>query len=325
MNECLCGAALDADNTTGVCAECHWWHRNAEFGGDPVPIGEIVDLRHGLSNAIALLRAVVEDQPTIVFSKTDTGRCLVVFDYNARAVALLKETVPAAMRRWNAAEKFWAVSLDWVGSLALKLRNAGFEIDGLDESNITDWFGCFSAATPTSEEGHRAYVKGMCKTCTAKPHRCGGVECEDCFRKRLTDHYRVKAALADAGLASLPQARAAAHKSKTPIEIDEYELVVVARDYTAAADHVIVARRDLSTAKPPCPICGRRPRGSAVVHVGCRKRLLDALGDRPFLRARGMAFQAGLCTVCMQREHRGDSACEHCHSLIQQIRETADD
>ena len=129
----------------GTCAECQWWQRNSELGGDPAPIGESVDHRHGLANAITLLPAtVVEDRPVITFGKEATGRYRVQFDYQAQAVDLLKATVPGSMRRWNPEGKQWEISADWTGPLAFALRNAGFDITGLDEDNITDWFGWFS-------------------------------------------------------------------------------------------------------------------------------------------------------------------------------------
>ena len=310
----------------GVCAECEWWQRNGELGGDPVPIGEVVDLRHGLANAIALLAArVIEDQPVIAFGKAADGRYRVEFDYDNRAVALLKATVPAPIRRWvkdeKRDEKYWAVSPEWTGPLASKLRNAGFEIFGLDEDNIADWFGCFSVATPANEEGHRAYRKGICTTCTTAPHRPGGVECDGCFRQRLIDQHRVIATLAGEGLAPWPEADSAigkAHTTRAPLAIDHGEIEITKRDFAAEVDIAILARRDQSVAKPPCPICGRRPAKGAVVHVGCRTRLLHALSGRPFLRTRNKAFQAGLCTVCMTRPHRppGRITCAHCAELI---------
>lgn len=310
----------------GACAECQWWQRNAELGGDPVPIGDVVDLRHGLANAIALLVArVVEGQPVIAFSKAADGRYRVQFDYDTRAVALLKATVPAPMRRWISEEKrdkkYWAISAEWTGPLASKLRNAGYEIAGLDQDTIADWFPWLSVATPTSEDGHRAYVKGMCKTCTTTPHRPGGVECEDCFTRRLTDQYHVIATLAGEGFAPWPEAEPATGKARTtraPLVIDHGEIEITKRDFAAEVDVAILARRDQSVAKPPCPICGRRPAKGAVVHVGCRTRLLHALSDRPFLRTRNEAFQAGLCTVCMTRPHRlpGRVTCAHCAELI---------
>jgi len=98
---------------------------------------------------------------------------------------------------------------------------------------------------------------------------------------------------------------------------DHGEAEIIKRDYTPAVDAAIVARRD-QTAKPPCPICGRRPAKSAVVHAGCRTRLLHALSGRPFLRTRNKAFQAGLCTVCLTRPHRppGYVTCAHCAEFI---------
>jgi hypothetical protein len=313
----------------GVCAECQWWQRNAELGGDPVPIGEIIDLRHGLANAIALLSArVVEEQPLIAFSKAADGRYRVEFDYDTRAVALLKATVPGSMRRWvvdeKNDEKYWAISPEWTGPLASKLRNAGFEIAGLDEDNIADWFSCFLVATPTSEDGHRAYVKGMCKTCTTAPHRPGGVECDGCFRQRLIDQHRVVSILADKGLAPWPEVEPATGKARTtraPLPIDRSEIEIINRDFTVEVDFAILAHRDQSVVRPPCPICGRRPAKGAVVHVGCRTRLLHACNDRPFLKARSKAFQAGLCTVCMTRPHRlpGRIACAHCAELIADV------
>lgn len=327
MTECSCGAVLNPDNTGGVCAECDWWQRNAELGGEPVPIGEVVDLRHGLANAIALLRAgVVEDQPVITFSKAASGCHRVEFDYHARAVSLLKEAVPAAMRSWIKDDKCWEISAEWTGPLMSKLRNAGFEATGLGQADIADWFGCFSTATPTTEEGHRAYLKGLCKTCAARPHRAGGTECEDCFSHRLTGQYRVKSTLAVAGLAPYPMAQpatAGGRSTRAPLEIGhgDIEDSITKQDFAAEIDVAILARRDQSVAKPTCPICGRRPSKGAVVHVGCRTRLLHALSDRPFIKSRNKAFQSGLCTVCMTRPHRppGHSKCVHCAEIIDAV------
>ncbi len=213
---CSCGAELYPDNPTDRCRECSWWQRNAELGGDPVPIGEVVDLRHGLANAIALLRAtVVDEKPVIVLTRSDTGRYRVEFDYDARAVAMLKDSVPGPMRRWIPDEKCWEISPDWSGPLSSKLRNAGFDVVGLDETNIGDWFGPFAVAAPTNAQGWCAYVEGRCTACAVAPHRPGGVECEQCFRGRLIAQYRIRAALARAGCAPYPEATAATGSART--------------------------------------------------------------------------------------------------------------
>jgi hypothetical protein len=148
-----------------------------------------------------------DGKPAVTFSRAASGRYRVEFDYHHETVELLKSTVPAPMRRWIPDERCWEISPDWTGPLHSELRNAGFDVDGLDEDNIADWFAPFTTPAPTSDKGRRAYLKGLCKTCTTSPHRAGGTECEKCFHDRLTRQYRVTRALADAGLTPWPQAQ----------------------------------------------------------------------------------------------------------------------
>ncbi len=305
--------------TCGSCAECLWYRNNAELGGDPVPIGEVVDFRHGVANAITILRAQVADEnPVIEFSADASGRYRVEFDYHSRAVSLLKAVVPSQMRSWLPESSCWEISPEWLGPLASKFRNAGFPVAGLDETNLAHWFSWCSVAMPTSPDGNRAYTKGMCKVCTAAPHRSGGSECEDCHGQRLTGQHRIIETLVDSGLAEWPEARPAgrgAWRTRAPLELDRDETEVVKHDYTETADAAIIAGRDRSQGK--CPICARKPRGSAVVHVSCRNRLLHALSERSFLKSRNAAFQKGLCTVCLNRPHRPSFVtCRNCADLI---------
>jgi hypothetical protein len=281
-----------------------------------------VDERQGLLNVVTLLPTRVPDAlPAVTFSKAD-GRYRVTFDYNARVVALLKSTVPAAVRRWHNGSKRWEVNVDWAGTLVGALRNAGFEVTGLDEFEEAELFWWCLSPVPISKGGHRAYVKGFCATCAQQPHR-RGLECDQCYRKRVLRQHRVRTALAAAGLAPYPQARPSAGSAlrcRIPVCVHEDEAPVAAPDHTAALDAVIAAARD-HLPKPPCPVCGRRPAKGAVVHIACRRRLLALLADRPFTRPRNAAFQAGLCTVCLTRPHRppGRITCEHCLRLALEI------
>jgi hypothetical protein len=189
---------------------------------------------------------------------------------------------------------------------------------GLNHATIEDWFGVFSAATPTSPAGNRAYVKGFCKTCALVPYRPGGVECEGCYRKRLIAQHHVKAALAEAGAVPYPVALPATGSAVTtrfPLEIDRSDVAIAQpRDYTAALDLLITAEHDRSLA---CPICSRKPPKGAAVHIGCRTRLLHALDEgRLFSKARNRAYQDGCCTVCLVRPYAGGVACTHCAGLI---------
>jgi hypothetical protein len=261
------------------------------------------------------------DQPLLVVFTEHRGRYRLEFDYDPDMIALLKKTVPGPMRHWDSQAKRWEISIDWIGPLAGAFVNAGIEVLGLDETNIADWFGCFAAETPTSEEGCRAYRKGLCKTCCAMPHRPGGTECEECFHQRLVAQHRVKAALAEAGATPYPEALAAVGSARTtryPLEIDRSDVAIVKRDYSVIVDILIAAEYDQSTT---CLICGRRPpKGDA--HATCRTRLLHALDEgRAFSRARNRAFQEGNCTVCRIRPRlSGAVACAHCARLVDACR-----
>ncbi len=257
------------------------------------------------------------EAPIVVVFVEHHGRYRVEFDFDARAVVLLKATVPAPMRRWRAQR--WEVGADWVGPLASAFVNAGIKVVGLDRTNISDWFGVFSAAMPTSPSGHRAYAKGFCKRCESNPHRPGGVECEDCHRQRLAVQHHVKASMAQARALPYPEALPAVGNATTtrfPLEIDRADVAIVERDHTAMIDLLIAAEHDRSTT---CPICGRKPAKGVAVHALCRTRLLHALDEsRAFTRARNRAFQDGACTVCSSRPQQvpGSVTCTHCAEII---------
>jgi hypothetical protein len=256
-----------------------------------------------------------DEEPLVVVFTEHHGRYRVEFDYDPAALELLKTTVPAPMRHWMKTAKRWEVSTDWIGPLASAFVNAGIEVLGLSRTTIADWFAVFSTDMPTSESGHRAYRKGFCKRCESVPHRPGGVECEDCFGKRLSLQHRVKAALAEAGatryLEALP-AGGTARTTRYPLEIDRTDLAIIERDHAAVLDVLIEAEHGRSD----CLVCGRRSSKDAAVHAICRTRLLHALDGRPFTRARHKAFRSGLCAVCLARPYSDGIACAHCAELI---------
>jgi hypothetical protein len=283
---------------------------------------ETVDERQGLLNVVTLLPTRVPDTlRAVTFSKANNGRYLVDFDYSPRVVAMLKSAVPAAARRWRRDSKCWEVNVDWAGPLVAVLRNAGIEVIGLGQLEEAELFWWCLSPVPISKGGHRAYVKGFCVTCAQSPHRPGGLECDQCYHKRVARQHRVRTALAAAGLATYPRAvpsAGSALRFRTPVCVHDDEAPAVAPDYTAAVDAVILAAR--GRCYPACPICGHRPAKGAAVHVACRRRLMALLANRPFTRPRNAAFQAGLCTVCLARPHRpGRISCEHCHRLARQI------
>jgi hypothetical protein len=304
---------------TGVCGDC------GDCGDvQGRKITREVDERTGLLNVVTLLSARVPDTLVVTFSKADPGHYRVTFDYHARAVQLLKSSVPAAVRRWRDNSKCWEVNVDWAGPLVGALRNAGVDVTGLDEFEEAELFWWCLSPVPISKGGHRAYLKGFCVTCTQQAHRPGGLECDRCYRKRVLRQHRVRTVLAAKGLAPYPRAvpsAGSARRCRVPVCVHDDETPGVAPDYTAAVDAVILAARDDSP-KPPCPICGGRPAKGAVVHIGCRRRLLALLADRPFTRPRNAAFQAGLCTVCLARPHLppGRITCEHCHGLAREVK-----
>ncbi len=288
---------------TGDCGDC----------GDVPTVSE----RTGLVTVVTLLQARVPDTvPTVTFTK-DSGRYRVQFAYHAPAVEILKLLVPAAVRQFDKAGRFWTVSVDWAGPLACAFLNAGVGVDGLDD--VTGWA---LSPTPIGQRGHRAYVKGLCAVCTQQPHRSGGVECDGCYRERVARQQRVITVLAATGLAPWPRAvpsTGAALRFRMPVLADVDTAIPDKPDYTAAADAVILAAREVVD-KPPCPICGRRPANGAVVHTACRRRLLHLLADKPFTRPRNRAYQAGNCTVCVVRPHQpGRIVCEHCAGLTSQV------
>jgi hypothetical protein len=301
--------------------------------GDPegqclLPDTNLVDDGPGLANVIALLgaRTITEppEPPTITFAKQATSRYRVEFEYNEDAVAILKTTVPSAMRRWVADKRRWEVSVDWVGPLACAFIDVGFDVAGLDEATIADWFSWLVVPVPIGAQGHDAYCKGFCAVCTQQPHQPGGAECDRCFHRRLTRQYRVFEALVAEGLASYPQARppertSSARTTHAPLLIDQWltDIPVTKHGYDAAADAVIMAQREEAT----CPICGRRPSKGAVVHIACRLRILHALQGRSFTKSRREGFEKGLCTVCLARPHRlpRHVTCAHCDELIKAV------
>jgi hypothetical protein len=257
-----------------------------------------------------------ESALAVVFTEHH-GRYRVEFDYDPAAVALLKKTVPPPMRHWIKPAKRWEVSTDWIGPLASAFVNAGIEVLGLNRTTIADWFAVFSTDMPTRDSGHDAYRKGFCKTCESVPYRPGGVECEDCFGKRLSLQHRVKAALAEAGatryLEALP-AGGTARTTRYPLEINRTDLAIIERDHAAVLEILIAAEHGRSD----CLICGRRgsSKGGAV-HAICRTRLLRALDGLPFTKPQNGAYQIGLCPVCFARPHAGRATCAHCAELVE--------
>jgi hypothetical protein len=158
-------------------------------------------------------------KPTVTF-ESDDGLYRITFRYHREAVKLIKAAVPSYARTFDPDTKRWSVRTQWAGALAFAFRGAGFGVNGLNEKDIEDWFAPFATAVPTSKAGHRAYLKGMCKTCKTSPHPPGCVECQDCFHRRLVRQYHVTRVLAEAGLAPWPQvqpARGSAWDTHAPI------------------------------------------------------------------------------------------------------------
>ena len=193
------------------------------------------------------------------------------------------------------------ISPDWSG-LSSKLRNAGFDVVGLDETNIGELVRSVRGGRTDQRAGLvRLHVEGRCTACRSHRTVLEASNVSSVSGGRLIAQYRIRAALARAGCAPYPEATAATGSARTtqaPLEIDPLEIAITDCDYAAAIDTVIVAHRDQSAAQPPCPICGRRPAKGGLVHVACRRRLAHAVLERPFLKSRNAAFQAGLCTVC---------------------------
>jgi hypothetical protein len=276
-----------------------------------------------------------EPEPVVVSFTEHAGRYVVEFDYDPEAVALLKATVPGSMRRWIPETKRWEVSAEWIGPLSGALVNAGFGIAGLNYSNITDWFGPFVKATPTSPAGHDAYRSGRCSSCLTAPHRPGGVECHDCYRDRLIRQHRVKAAIGEMPGLAYPTATSSTGTSRAPLEVEltatDVRLRSLRRPDTRKFPHTPLSRRvtpetvvvDILLAadfdeKQVCPVCGRRPpKKGTVVHVACRTRLLHALDeDRPFSKSRNHLYQSDCCTVCGARPRQPSGVvCPHCAQL----------
>jgi hypothetical protein len=286
----------------------------------PHPVDEVSEV-DGWINVITLLPRR-ERLPAVTLHKLTTGRYRVDFIYNAQLVALLK-TVPAAMRRWRDAGKYWEVSVDWVGPLVCALRNAGVAVNGLDELDVTEWASWYLPAMPSSRRGSQAYVIGLCETCRQVPHRPGGTECAGCHRQRVARSHRVLAALTARGLASWPRAipsKGELLSLRAPVLVDEVnDWTPTPAPDVETVDAVIAAVR---TDNPACcPICGRRPAKGVVAHVRCRRHLLHLLAEKPFSKPRNRAYQSGLCSVCMARPHQppGRITCEHCGRLVRQI------
>jgi hypothetical protein len=269
------------------------------------------DTDQALATVVALL-PVARVVPVVAFT-TLAGRYRATFAYDPDAVATLKAAVPSPMRRWVRAARCWEVSAEWMAPLAGALCNAGHTVTGLTEGDV-EAFGCFSAAAPIGEAGHRAYLKGMCTGCEQAVHRPGGTQCDDCHRSQLHRQARVKAALAVIGAMPYPQARPSVGSAihiRAPLEIDAHQTGASAHDYSAAIDASLTTQPEGT-----CPICQRKPSKGAAVHAGCRTRLLHVLTGRPFTKARNEAFQDGLCSVCAVRAHTGSATCAHCASLV---------
>jgi hypothetical protein len=269
-----------------------------------------------------------DEEPLVVVFTEHHGRYRVEFDYDPAAVALLKKTVPPPMRHWIKTAKRWEVSTDWVGPLASTFLNAGLEVLGLSHADIANWFGVYVTDVPTSESGHRAYLKGLCTVCESVPYRAGGIECDECHRKRLERQHRAIATLCAAGAIPYPEARPANGSARTtyyPLPVDWVEVAIVERDHAPVLDILIAAEPD----RPDCLICGRR--GSSkfgVVHAICRTRLLRALNGLPFTKPQNGAYQIGLCPVCFARPHTGHATCTRCAELVgvcQSLRRVSDE
>jgi hypothetical protein len=341
IRRCSCGAALNPTNTTDMCAECAWWVRSAAAPGgyaNPVvkpnphlpapgaPSPDEVDERTGLLNVITILPTRVPDAvPVVTVHRTTTDRYRVEFDFSPRATTIIKETVPAAVRRWRRGAKHWEISTDWAGPLVAALRNAGVTVTGLGAAEDAEFLRYCLAPVPISKTGHQAYTEGRCAICTRCPHRAGDLACDRCHDRRLARAHRVHSALATKGLARWPTAVPSggmALRCRYPLWAfeDDEAAVTAVPDYADAVDAVLTAARE-DVEKPPCPICGRRPAKGVAVHVKCRRHLFAALASKPFVRPRNRAFQDGQCTVCTTRPLMpSGTVCDHCAGLLMEIK-----
>jgi hypothetical protein len=291
----------------------------------PAPRASIcdeVDERAGLLNAINLLPARRPDTaPVVAFGRTVSGRYRVTFDFAPRVTAVLKTSLPPAVRRWRGGEKCWEISADWAGPAAAALRNAGVTVRGLGDIEMSWW--CLAPVSIT-KAGHCAYLAGRCVACTRAPHRAGDLRCERCHRNRVAHQHHVHEVLADRGLAPWPTAVPSAGdalRCRYPLWVLDDDITVIsAPDYTGAADAVLSIARAESA--PGCPVCDRKPAKGAPFHVGCRRNLLATLVDKPLSKPRNRAFQDGLCVACRARPHlpRG-ICCADCARLMQLIRD----
>jgi hypothetical protein len=335
-SRCSCGAALNPDNRSNVCAECRWRLRSsAALGGGakdgaepreapPAPGAlscDVVDERAGLLNVVNVLPTRVPDAaPVVTFEDTLTGRYRVSFDFSPKVTAILK-TLPPAVRRWRGGQKCWEVSADWAGPAAAALRNASVTVRGLTDT--ASWW-CLAPVSITQAR-HRAYLEGRCVVCTRTPHRAGDLRCEQCHHNRVTHQHHVHAVLADQGLAPWPTATPSAGEAlrcRYPLWALEDDTTAISAppDYTGAADAVLSIARAESA--PSCPVCDRKPAKSAPFHVGCRRNLLATLVDKPLSKPRNRAFQDGLCVACRARPHLpGGICCADCARLMQLIRD----
>ena len=305
-----------------------------ERGGDPAPTGDTVDERTGLLNVINVLHARVPDAvPAVTFRHTGTGRYRIEFDFSPRVTTILKETVPAAVRRWRRGAKHWEISADWVGPLVAAFRNAGYDgsrtggvavrgLSELEETAATWW--CLGPML-IGKAGHRAYLlEGRCVICTRRPHRAGDLACEKCHGVRLVRVRRVHDVLASKGLLPWPTATpsaGAALRCCYPLLADvDTDAGDGIPDYAAAVDATILAGRG-DVDKPPCPVCRRRPAKGAVIHVACRRRVLALLSGKPFSKPVNRVYQAGSCVCCAARGHSpGAVTCDHCQGLVLEIK-----
>ena len=287
----------------------------------PQPVDEVSEV-DGWINVITLLRRR-ECLPAVAVCTLPTGRYRLDFAYNAQVVEILKQTVPAAMRRWRDYRKYWEVSADWLGPLVCALRNAGVTVNGLGRLDVTEWASWYLPAVAPEQKGRRAYLLGLCASCRNQPHSPARIECDRCYRERVARSHRVYAALVAQGLAAWPRSTSSKGELlslRAPVLLDEVN------DWTPApipdvetVDAVIAAARERMD-KPACPICERKPSKGATVHARCRRHLLHLLAEEPFSKPRNRAYQSGACSVCVTRPLAARSiTCGHCAGLALEI------